>query len=188
MPDRASLRVVLGDGTESTANQLIAELLNLQSIKQTRKLHVRAATLLRLMPGNCPNAACYPHGIIRAVHATAMGLVMNAQQQPPPRDRIIYLRRTGSRRILNEGELQAAVKDALLPPYQIVTRADGMPLKQVRELMARARVVYGPHGGAWGNAFFAAAAPEVVFIELNRLHGRECYVFQHHYVGAPSRY
>ena len=54
MPDRASLRVVLGDGTESTANQLIAELLNLQSIKQTRKLHVRAATLLRLMPATVP--------------------------------------------------------------------------------------------------------------------------------------
>ena len=76
--------------------------------------------------------------------------------------------------------------DRLSPPLTAISAWQAR-WREMRDVMARARVVFGVHGSGWAWSFFTRADDRVHLIEINRLHGRECYVNLHHAIGAPSR-
>jgi hypothetical protein len=91
---------------------------------------------------------------------------------PPPRNLVLYLARSvRKRRVVNEGELLAAVEAALLPPYELSVLRDPSDWRADSLLVAQAVVLLGPHGGALSNAVFLRpdAASHVVEIVNDRL-------------------
>ena len=155
-------------------------------------LHVRRAMLLALPPGVPPNHALYGRAVLVAAHA---------RLQPFPRVRwadrtlVLYQKRpcigdqasAGSRCVRNEAAMLAAVRMVLKPEYELRTvEAGSKPMRwtDARDLVNRARVLFGPHGGAWGNSFFASTVEgETHLIEFQQLRGRACTPNTVHYMG-----
>ena len=196
--------VVLLRSTEAHSNEnilfkLIGSALGIHHTRIVRAargyaIQAERASLLYLPPGNCANFAIFPLGVMSKVHKRLAA--------PPPieqRTLVVYLRRPcpASRCLVNERVLLAAIRRALLPPYELRivspgrvggSSAAGGGWNVLRPIMERARVIWGPCGSAWGNAFFHAATDDVHLIEINPLHGRASFVKQHHYIGGTSRY
>jgi len=75
-----------------------------------------------------------------------------------------YLRRSGKvngRSVVNQGPLLIAIKDALKPQYQLLVHACTDWIVD-RDVMSRALVVIGPHGGHFTNLIFASRGTHVV--------------------------
>ena len=202
--------VMIGPSQRYSSPHLPAILLHAFGIQPDRIIrasrgqayHVARATVLQLPPGNCPHAAVYPHGVLRRSWAKLRVGLPHTDEH----DRVVYLRRPCPMRrcVVNEAAMLRAVRSALVAPYELVVVDQGSShtgdeyaeeqssrhsLQELQALMARAKVVLGVCGSAWGNAFWAdAGAPGVHFVELNNLHGRASFVKMHHYVGGPSRY
>ena len=145
------------------------------------------ASQLVLPEGFCPNLCVYGHGVVSQMHAR----IMEKIQPTRPLTRVVYLQRAQhmTRSIADEKSLLAAVRAQLVAPFQLSVIDPGMmPLKDVQDVMASARVVFGPHGGAWGNLIFTCNSPDVHLVEINVLHGRACYQHLHHAMGSAARF
>ena len=111
------------------------------------------------------------------------------QQQPSSAaTTVLYLSRTGkgmSRRVAGEAALLKAVQERLAPGARLQTFAHGSPQADAAQFRA-AKVVLGPHGGAFANLVFMAPGAHVVeFIPLKRLlrsgkNPRPCYFYLAH--------
>ena len=82
----------------------------------------------------------------------------------------------------------AAVRAVMSPAYELrVIDAGGKPppWTEARNMLHHARVLFGPHGGGWGNSFFASNVEgETHLIEFQQLHGRQCTPDTVHYMGS----
>ncbi len=90
-----------------------------------------------------------------------------------PQDVALYLRRDGGRRtVADEARLLSRVEEALAGSglRLEVFRASG-DLAVDRDLVRRARILFGPHGGAFANLVFAQPGSHVIeFLPLYRLY------------------
>ena len=172
----------------------------------------RRAALLQLPRGVCAHTAVYPYGVLRRQQ---LRLAPPPQHEAKRRDLVVYLQRpcpTMTRCVVNEAALLRTLREAIVPPYQLrvvnpgtghvvgdaavgesrpdaATGEGGLSFERLRATMARARVVLGVCGSAWGNAFFShVAASDVHLVEINSLHGRSSFVKMHHFAGGSSRY
>lgn len=158
-------------------------------VRPAGKVHARRVSILALAPGSMPNVAIYPRGVLAGAHAAML-------HQPPPtrRYRVVYLQRPCPRPrcVINDGVMLSAIRERLRPGFTLDTINPSQPLRSWRELrpiLGEARVVLGPHGSAFANAFFAnASAPDVHFIEFNMLHGRDSFPRMMHMVGGAARF
>jgi len=101
----------------------------------------------------------YPRNVLRPLQ-WRLGLL-----QPVPRDRVLYLRRDRNSKRSIEGE------DQLLSRLQAELADSGLKLEvfqssldqdQDMECFKRARVILGPHGGAFANLIFAQPGTHVI--------------------------
>jgi len=71
---------------------------------------------------------------------------------------VVYLKRQYGlpRNVKNEMALQLAVSGALKPPFTFKVVSFTGEIKRDSELMRRARVVMGPHGGAFSNLLYCS--------------------------------
>lgn len=98
-------------------------------------------------------------------------------------DLIVYLKRQppATRTVANETELLTSIERRLKPGYRLKVYAPVNNWRQDRTVMHKARVVFGPHGGAWCNIVFCRPGTDVVeFLPLIRLRDagkneRPCY-------------
>ncbi len=100
----------------------------------------------------------YPRDVLRPVQLR-LGVL-----DPVPRDRVLYLSRGSSgRTVADERGLLARIESALsgsgLRLEVSLRRGD---LDRDRDLVRRARVILGPHGGAFGNLVFAQPGTHVI--------------------------
>jgi hypothetical protein len=157
----------------------------------TRHVHSRLALRRRLViPSVTPLAASPP--------STATSATSSC---PAEASLVIYLQRTkavggpsANRVITNEREMLVGITSWLRRPYELLvlnpsSNTVNKSWVAMRSLLCRAKVVLGPHGGAWGNVFFAdLTSDDTHLIEVNYLRGRSCYNKMHHVVGGSSRY
>ncbi len=99
----------------------------------------------------------YPRHTLRPLQRR-LGLL-----DPTSRDRVLYFRRRESRRrVADEAELLGRIETLLEPgPYQFEI-FEHRDLESDMERMRRARIVLGPHGGAFQNLIFAQPGTHVV--------------------------
>jgi hypothetical protein len=118
-------------------------------------------------------------GLVRIRHAFArmpLGLPPAADTRPV----VVYASRTFAgksnwkRRVENEVELVAAIKDVLAPSGMALEVFHGFntPLVEAAALFRRSRVVIGIHGGSLANLAFCAKGSSVVEIALPELQYR----------------
>ena len=127
--------------------------------------------------------------------AQAAGQEAKVKDKVKDKELVVYLTRRWLRRsVTNERSLLRRVSELLRPSARLVVLNPGSggndsSLAAVRHVMRRARVIFGPHGTAWGNAFFAPLdSRRVTLLEFNYMRGRDCHVKLHHYVGGGSRF
>jgi len=74
----------------------------------------------------------------------------------------------GSRALINENDALQALKRSLLPEYRLVLYDARKDMQEnydySRRLFSDARIVFGPHGGAFSNLLFAS--PDTAVLEL----------------------
>ncbi|MDX1383519.1 MAG: glycosyltransferase family 61 protein [Thermoanaerobaculia bacterium] len=90
-----------------------------------------------------------------------------------PRDRVIYLRRPNrNRSVANEAELLQGLRRRLEGTgLELVVFETPEGLDRDRRLFRRARMVLGPHGGAFANMIFAPPGTQIVeFLPIYRLY------------------
>jgi len=100
-----------------------------------------------------------------------------------PQDRVVYLKRREnlSRSVENEADLLDKVRERLEKGLTLTVYEPYDDWTRDREIMKRARVVLGPHGGAWSNIIFCREDAHVIeFIPLLTfkslgLNERPCY-------------
>ena len=158
-----------------------------------RGVYVRAvsASILLVPPGTNPNEAIFGRGVLRRVHAR---LVMPIPDETP-NDKVVYLNRLKhmGRYVWNEPQvlkmLQTQIKQ---PQYELVKfgpHSVNNSWMEMRRLLARTRVLFGPHGTAWGHLIFLPLhRGNVHLIELHYLRHRTCYPKLHHYIDGLSHY
>ena len=102
--------------------------------------------------------------------------------------KIVYVQRlSGKRSVVNEHEVLAVLRGLYRNKLEIYAPTDNWKLD--RNVFADARVIIGPHGGAFGNMIFAPINTTIVeFLPLLRLreaglNARPCYFGQAHGLG-----
>jgi hypothetical protein len=94
---------------------------------------------------------------------------------PVRRDKVVYLKRPShrSRNVKNELALLEKIEKRLAARYRLEVFDPSNNWMQDREVMKRARVVLGPHGGAWSNIIFCDEDTDVIeFLPLLTLRRR----------------
>jgi len=170
-PELAHVRIVSHDEPDRAA-RWFWQRLRLQD-RIVAKPRNRSSALvvhadLVLFPQFEPNLnqlGLYPRGTLRPIQRRLGTL------EPSSQDLVVYLQRNGPRSVENE--------DALLSRVESVIGGSGLSLHIFRgatdpgaaaDLMRRARVVLGPHGGAFANLVFAQPDTGVIeFVPLQRL-------------------
>ena len=92
-----------------------------------------------------------------------------------PQDRIVYLKRRQdcARSVQNEENLLDRVRKRLRPSLSLTVFEPDNDWTKDKEIMKRARVVLGPHGGAWSNIIFCKEDTDVIeFLPLVTLKAR----------------
>jgi hypothetical protein len=78
------------------------------------------------------------------------------------------------RAVANADALLAAVRAELRPPYQLKVFQHGKRLVDDVTAFKEAKVVFGPHGGAWGNIGFVPPGGHVIeFLPMRKLWRRD---------------
>lgn len=121
-------------------------------------VHANHVLYLDFEPYAGTEGGIYPRDVLRPVQLR-LGVL-----DPVPRDRVLYLSRGDMERtVANErallGRLECALADS---GYRLEVSVDRGSLDGVREQMRRARVVLGPHGGAFANLVFAQPGTHVI--------------------------
>jgi capsular polysaccharide biosynthesis protein len=99
----------------------------------------------------------YPRGTLRPVQRRLGTL------EPSTRDLVLYLQRRERRAVVDEEPLLAAVKEALAGTgLGLHVLCDASDPGDAEELVRRARIVLGPHGGAFANLVFAQPGTKVI--------------------------
>lgn len=110
----------------------------------------------------------YPRDCLRPIQQR-LGVL-----DPVVQDRVVYLRRTGKRSVANEARLLGEIHAALAGSGCTLTvfEASGDLDRDMAEIQ-RAKVIVGPHGGAFANLVFAQPGTRVVeFNPLYRLYAQ----------------
>ena len=108
-------------------------------------------------------------------------------EKAPGPERIYLHRGAGRRRLINEAELETALKTTGF----ISAQPDKMSVAEQAKLLSAARCIVGPHGAALTNALFAP--PGARLLELfHPQHKNRCYVniaaaCGHHYASLDGR-
>ena len=119
-----------------------------------------------------------PHGIMKGIQKNMIEQMRReSNTTDEPQNSVVFLWRNpnGLRGVVNTKELLDAVKKALKPEYklEVLGERDYVSYQSKRSLhawvehaqaMQRAKVVFGPHGGAFGNVIFCK--PETSVIEF----------------------
>jgi capsular polysaccharide biosynthesis protein len=100
-----------------------------------------------------------------------------------PQDMVVYLKRepNSSRTVYNEEELIEKIRKRLKTGLSLTIFEPHNDWNKDKEIMKRARVVIGPHGGAWSNVIFCSENTDVieflplVSLKVRGLNERPCY-------------
>lgn len=129
-----------------------------------------------VFPGN------FDMGILPPLSISSLG------PQTKSGTKIVYIQRlSGKRSVTNEYEVLAVLRSVYQNTLEIYSPTDNW--KVDRDVFANARVIIGPHGGAFGNMIFAPVNTTIVeFLPLLRLkqagvNARPCYFGQAHGLG-----
>jgi hypothetical protein len=131
-----------------------------------------------------PQLGLQPRGILESIALKLSGGVSGggALSKPPVQDLVLYLKRPvratlgDQRSLLNEDEIIEQVRARLRPGLELkvfeTVQYEDDEAKTAwdsdREIFRRAKAVFGPHGGAFGNILFAPKGTPV--IEFNTLY------------------
>jgi len=113
----------------------------------------------------------------------------------PPRNRLIYVRRSGTRRIAVEAPIEfvlRAVAERRQLNYTVFDDRPTPPLSTAAELFNAAVAVFGPHGAGLSNLVFCEHGTAVIEGVCNEPHVNMCYQMTAHMLGLryhaiPSR-
>ena len=113
----------------------------------------------------------------------------------PPRNRLIYIRRSGLRRLAVEAPIEfvlRAVAERRQLNYTVFSDRPSPPLSTAAELFNAAVAVVGPHGAGLSNVVFCEPGTAVIEGVCNEPHVNMCYQMTAHMLGLryhaiPSR-
>jgi len=135
-----------------------------QNIRSGFVVHADLVLFPQFEP-NIDQLGLYPRGVLRPIQRRLGSL------EPTKRDLVVYLQRQGRRSVADEETLLSAVRrflegtDLALHVFPGATNPGAAV-----DLMKRARIVFGPHGGAFANLIFAQPGTQVIeFVPLSRL-------------------
>ena len=201
-----ALSLLLQERSPSVLSLLREALANATALLHSTKgeyLTASSASILVAPIGTNPIENVYAYGGLRRAHArlfwpvTARGAqaLAAAAEAPSLCDTLVYLTRPAKygmwgRNVLNERSLLVRVEKWLKLAFTVeAVDPSHRPLHEMRALMARARVVMGPHGSAWTNAFFAPLhRADVHLIEFNWLRGRGFFPRLIHYAAGAAHF
>ncbi len=112
---------------------------------------------------NLDHLGIYPRNILRPIQER-LGVLDDTKQ-----DLAVFLRRRKRRKVANETQLLDAVRQTIAPSgLRLHVFPGGMSPSDGESVIKRAKVVFGPHGGAFGNLVFAQPGTHVIeFVPLS---------------------
>jgi len=175
-PELAHVRIVSHNDTSRAAQwfwsrlglsgRIVSKPFNLQS---GFVIHADLVLFPQFEP-NLDQLGFYPRGTLRPIQRRLGAL------EPANQDLVVYLQRHESRSVANEEALLSRVRRVLEGTGLTlhVFHGAGDPGATV-DLMKRAAIVFGPHGGAFANLVFASPGTQVIeFVPSRRfLHGEK---------------
>ncbi len=170
-PELSHVKIVSHDEPDSAA-QWFWERLGLRdrivakprNTKSRFVVHADLVLFAQFEP-NAQQLGLYPRHTLRPIQHRLGTL------EPAPRDRVVYLRRRLTRMLVDEDELLDRLRQRLSGTGLGLDILEGADHPGDGEaLMRRARIILGPHGGAFANMIFAQPGTHVVeFLPFFRL-------------------